>query len=623
MNPLLPVFLEEVRELIERGSDDLMALERQPAGGATLDSAFRAFHTLKGAAALFGFAPMTALLHAAEDVLGGAREGRVAVDQGLVDALLRCLDDVQSWLPSIEASETLPPDAAAQAARTQALLGPWRGEAGVAVHTAPLPEPGATTQDGAADDPLLAALLEAQAHLLRLDRPSVRASAARVAANACRGAGHTAAASRIETADPAGLADAVQAAMAATLPAPQAPEPAPAPAARVLRVAPERVERLVALAGEAVIARNALQHVLAGIGPGTDSADLAQAVKAPMAALERLVRDWHEAAMRLRMVPVAGIFTRFPRLVRDLARTLHRDVALHVSGEHLEADRDVLESLFEPLVHLVRNSLDHGIEDAATRRAAGKPATARLSLRAEAAAEALVIEVEDDGRGLDTAALRERAVARGLLGTDAAESLSEAAAAELIFLPGLSTAASVSAISGRGVGMDAVRSAVARAGGRVAVSSRRGEGLRVRLSLPMQVSVTRITTVFAGGTRFGVPLDRVSRILRVPQARVHALPAAGNDRRRAFALGEDILPLVRLADVLGLPPPPPAERLLVLVVEADSGMAGLEVDGLGDRADVILRPPTGLLAGTTGYLGTTLLGDGSVLLVLDVQALLP
>ena len=199
-----------------------------------------------------------------------------------------------------------------------------------------------------------------------------------------------------------------------------------------------------------MITKNALAHALGGIERDPAGAHLVQAVKAPMAALDRLVRDWHEAAVQLRMVPVGEVFMRFPRLVRDLARSLDRDVALRLSGETLEADRDVLESLFEPLVHLVRNSLDHGIESREARRAAGKPATAALILRARAEAEALVIEVEDDGRGLDNAALRSRAVSRGLLAEAEAAGLSEDESSELIFLPGLSTASGVSALSGRG-----------------------------------------------------------------------------------------------------------------------------------------------------------------------------
>jgi two-component system chemotaxis sensor kinase CheA len=391
----------------------------------------------------------------------------------------------------------------------------------------------------------------------------------------------------------------------------------------MLRIAPERVDQMIALAGEAVIARNALQHLVARAELEAAGAAFLQPLAAQAAVLDRLVRDWHDAALRLRLVPVAEIFARVPRLARDLARQLGREVRVHIEGETLEADRDGLAGLSEPLLHLVRNALDHGVEDPAARRAAGKPAAASLTLRARRAGEMLVIEVEDDGRGLDSAALRRRAVAGGAVTEAEAAALSDEQAASLVFLPGISTAAQISTVSGRGVGMDAVRSAVEGAGGRVSIASRPGLGTCVSLSLPMQVSMTRVMTVRAGGLQFGVPLDAVRSLVRVARGRIRALPS-GRDGGggQAFALGEQILPLVGVADVLGLPASDVADDVWVLVVDAEQGAAGLAVAGFGARADVILRPLTGVLAGTAWYLGAALLGDGGVLLVLDVQALL-
>lgn len=539
MNPLLPLFLEETQELIESAGQDLLALEQgQGSTPALLDGIFRHFHTLKGGAALFDFAPMTRLLHAAEDVLDAARQGAVQPGPALVDAMLRCLDDIRSWLPSIADAEALPASAEAEAQRTAALLLPLL--------------------DGGA--------------------PAMQSIAT-----------------------PA--------------------SPVRLPPARMLRVPPERVEHMIALAGEAVIARNGLQHLVAGAGREAAAPAFVETLAAQAAALDRLVRDWHDAALRLRLVPVADLFARVPRLVRDLARQLGREVQVHIEGETLEADRDVLETLSEPLMHLVRNALDHGAEDPSARRDAGKPATASLFLRARRAGETLVIEVEDDGRGLDTGALRRRAVAGGQVTEAEAAALSDEQAAALVFLPGLSTAASLTTVSGRGVGMDAVRSAAEAAGGRVSIASRPGLGTCVSLSLPMQVSITRVMIVQAGALRFGVPLDAVRRMVRVPRSRIRALPA-GLGGGGAFALGEQILPLVGLADVLGLPAPGVSDDAWVLVVDAEQGTAGLAVEGFGARADVILRPLTGVLAGTPWYLGAALLGDGGVLLVLDVQAVL-
>jgi two-component system chemotaxis sensor kinase CheA len=610
MNPLLPLFLEETQELIDLASQDLVALEQgkgTPAvlAPALLDSVFRHFHTLKGGAALFDFAPMTGLMHAAEDVLDAARRGTPIETRALVDVLLRCLDDVQSWLPEVAAAEALPEGAEAQAERSRMLL---RAVLERTADTAPVP-PAAETS--AQDGSLLRALLAEQSALVASGQAA--AAALRVAVNACRSVGLADAAGRIAAA--AGDASAFQAAIAAAL----EPEAAAAPV-RMLRVAPERVEHMIALAGEAVIARNALQHAIGEAEREVPGAASLQPLKAQAAALDRLVRDWHEAAVRLRMIPLADIFARVPRLVRDVARQLGREVQVRMEGETLEADRDVLENLFEPLLHLVRNAVDHGVEDPAARQAAGKPGTASLWLRARRAGETLVIAVEDDGRGLDLDALRARAVGRGLMTGDAAASLTDEAAAALVFLPGLSTAAQVSTLSGRGVGMDAVRSAVLAAGGQVSIASRWGLGTCVSLALPMQVSMTRIMVVEAAGAKLGVPLDAIRSMVRVPRDRIRALPGAAASA--AFALDDRVLPLVNLTVALGRAAARAGRDALVLVVDAEAGAAGLEVEKFGGRADVILRPLTGVLAGMPCYLGSALLGDGSVLLVLDVHALL-
>jgi len=608
MNPLLPLFLEETQELIDLAAGDLVALEQGKAVPACLDSVFRHFHTLKGGAALFDFAPMTGLMHAAEDVLDAARRGTAIDTRALVDVLLRCLDDVRSWLPEVAAAEALPQGAEAQAERSRMML---RALLERTAGTAPVRPPAET---GEQDGSLLRALLAEQSALVASGQAA--AAAVRVAVNACRSAGLAGAAGRIAAA--AGDASALQAAIAAAL----EPEAASAPV-RMLRVAPERVEHMIALAGEAVIARNALQYAIGEAEREAPGIVSLQPLKAQAAALDRLVRDWHEAAVRLRMIPLADIFARVPRLVRDVARQLGREVQVRMDGETLEADRDVLENLFEPLQHLVRNAIDHGVEDFSARQAAGKPATATLQLRARRAGETLVIDVEDDGRGLDLDALRARVVERGLMTRDAAASLTDEAAAALVFLPGLSTAAKVSTLSGRGVGMDAVRSAVEAAGGQVCIASRRGLGTCVSLALPMQVSMTRIMVVEAAGAKLGVPLDAIRSMARVPRDRIRALPGAATGAAgAAFALDDRVLPLVNLTVALGRAAARAGRDALVLVVDAEAGAAGLEVEKFGGRADVILRPLTGVLAGMPVYLGSALLGDGSVLLVLDVQALL-
>ncbi|WP_432546563.1 chemotaxis protein CheA [Kineococcus sp. SYSU DK004] len=386
-------------------------------------------------------------------------------------------------------------------------------------------------------------------------------------------------------------------------------------ASRVLKVEQGKVDQLLDLVGELVVAKNALPFV-AQEAEDAGSRALARRVMDEYAVISRVSEELQQAVMDVRMLPVSTAFARAPRLVRDLSRKLGKRVRLVQEGEETAADKDVIEMLTEPLVHLVRNSLDHGIETPDEREAAGKPAEATLTLRAAPDGDAVLVEIVDDGRGIDTDAVRRKAYERGLIDEAALETLSEEDAAALVFAPGFSTAEVISDVSGRGVGMDAVRSSIERLGGSVSTTNRRGEGLTVRLRLPLTMAVSRVLLITAGGQRFGVPLDDVVETVRVDRADVSHV--AG---RPVLALRDDVVPLVDLGALLGAGAGTGTGALNVLVVRTPTGPLGLVVDRFHQNTDVILKPLEGFLAGTPGYCGTALLGDGLVLLVLDVKEL--
>jgi two-component system chemotaxis sensor kinase CheA len=325
------------------------------------------------------------------------------------------------------------------------------------------------------------------------------------------------------------------------------------------------------------------------------------------------------AIMQVRLLPVSEVFDRFPRLVRDLARKLGKQIGLVVEGEDTAADKAIIEALGDPLLHIVRNAIDHGIELPEARREAGKDEHALIRLRAAQEGDQVVIEVSDDGAGIDPVRIRAAAVAKGALDAAQAAALTDQAAVNLIFHPGLSTAREVSDLSGRGVGMDVVRTTIDRLGGRVEVASRLGEGTQVRLSLPLSMAITRVMMVEAGGALFGIPMDVIAETVRLEPARIHLLK-----RAETFVLREAIVPLVRLAERLGMAQPPrvQGEAEAVLVVRLGDSTVGLVVDAFRDSMDVILKPLDGALAGLRLYTGTALLGDGRVLLVLNPKELL-
>jgi two-component system, chemotaxis family, sensor kinase CheA len=658
MDDLLQHFIIEARDLVQQATDDLLALERDPSDAARLDSAFRAVHTLKGSVGLFDFAPLNAALHAAEDLLGALKEQRSSIDTAAIDSLMECIARTEQWVAAIEQTEELPADAPAEGERLAGLLRSRLDSAPVQVSIPKSSSDAEWARALLAASPDAAALLETGDASLVAVRYTPRAD--------CFFAGD----------DPMALSRSVPDLVALRLssrePWPPVSEFDPfscnlvvellsgAPldevkavfrfvpdqvtfhemtgtaatvgnegsvdrasandgaGARMLRVDARRIDHLADLVGELVIAKNALAHLAAQIDEGMDKKELSQRVAASQATIARLVADMHRGIMDVRMLPLRDIFRRFPRAVRDIAGRLGKQIDFSMQGEGVEADKSVVEGLFEPLLHVIRNAVDHGAEPETERLKSGKSARARVTLRARRDGDMVIIEVEDDGRGIDPERIRQVARERGLAPDHRADALSDAEVRDLIFAPGFSTASQVTDLSGRGVGMDAVRTAVEKMGGRVGIDSALGHGTTIRLSLPLTVVMTKVMTVRAGGELYGIPMDGIVETAFVPSDRIVPVRDA-----RAFVLRDRTLPLIRLTDLLGqgsARTPGRGEKVLVIPVEGD--LVGLAVDGFAERMDVLMRPMGGILAGLPGVSGTTLLGDGSILMILDVPELI-
>lgn len=634
MNDFLQQFLVESRELADHAIEGLLALERAPEDAGLLDAVFRDLHTLKGGAGIVEFPAMERAAHAAEDALSSARAGKRVLTPAMVGACLACLDQVLQWLDVLEQTGELPAQGSeAQAQRAiarfgAAALAPTPGGGQDSSSAVQQPAPVSRSPSAAAREVLLAQLEVARqatvwGHL---------ASAAVTASNVLRAQGRNVEAdelarmvSRVER---EALAPALTQTLAALLAdenqtphLPVATEPASAHqqgalASRTLRVDAGRIDALVRLAGEFTVAKNALAH-LSRLASANENA-LAPVLKSQHATLDQLVGELQRTVLALRVLPLRIVFQRFPRLVREMSEALGKPAELKISGEETEADKAIIEMLFEPLLHLVRNALDHGVEDAALRQARGKPGTATIGIAASREGNQVVIEISDDGDGMDLQRIRHVAVERGVIAAEVLDRMAEPDVLDLVFAPGFSTAASVTAISGRGVGMDAVRTAVERMGGRVSIQSRAGQGTTVRCTLPYSVMMTKVMSVEAGGQMFGVPLDSVVETIRVPRSALGAIGAA-----RAIVVRDTTIPVLSLGQMLGAPVASRDADEATIVIAGFAGQhCGLDVDALGERLEIILKPLDGLLAGTPGISGTTLLGDGRVLLVLDVAELL-
>jgi two-component system, chemotaxis family, sensor kinase CheA len=733
MNEFVEQFLLESRELVAQATDDLMALEEKPGDRERLDGAFRAFHTLKGAAGIVEFAAMARTLHAAEDVLATLRSSQEPITATVLDECLTCLDLTSRWLDHMEASGDTPAAADVEAddmiARLVGSLDAGEGqERGIlparddwldrlrasagdlflAARTAVrfVPDSEAFFKG---DDPLLivaslpqlltvdlaltnqavsletlntfdcnleilaltkasvaevrtalrsfterteihqitplpnlteasdylaqaTSLLEAQLVLLREDGLEGSlgrlAAAGRTAANALFYLGRSGPAAHLEMAMATALAqrkvDPLIAAIERALEHDTKPEyatnvpPVQIVAPRALRVDMDRIDALVKLTGELLVVKNAIGHAAKRIQGNEDPATVASTLRDQHALLDRLTTELQAAVLRIRVLPLRTVFRRFPRLVREIAGGVGKTVRLITEGENTEADATIVDALFEPLLHVMRNAVDHGIESPQQRAFMGKPAMGTLVLRGLREAENVRIEVEDDGGGIDVDRVREVAGVRGVATEQALAAMTDEQVIDLIFAAGFSTAATVTDLSGRGVGMDSVRSAVERLGGTVTLQSRPRLGTMVSLILPFSLMMTRLMTVEVAGQVFGLPLENVVETTIV--ARDLIVPIGSG---RAFLLRGRAIPLIDLADTLRIARDVPDQNVAkVVIVSAAGQIGGVEVDRLGERLDVMLKPMEGLLGGIRGVAGTTLLGDGRVLVVLDVQEML-
>lgn len=630
---LMTQFLIEAREAIASVEPNLALLLRRPDDVPAFESCFRAVHTLKGSTGLFDLVPMGLILHAAEDLLTHLRTGRAGTAEDFA-AIISAIDHVDRWLDVLEQTGALPQDASrigtAESQRLRHLAvtsaagapapqaKPWpmppefAGHVGLVLRYTPRSDcyffgddpiailsavPGLETVKISARDPW-GALADYDPYVCNLILEAATSAPRSEVEAAIRFV-----ADQVEIAELAGGA------------AP--PSAARDGARRTLRIDASRIDRLADIADDLVIAKNGFADLARLADQTRDAGALSQALRMRQAELERLVLDLHTAVGQVRLLPLESLFARFPRLVRDVARSLGKTVALEIDGGQIEVDKAVVDGLFEPLLHVMRNAVGHGVEDGAARRQAGKPAVARIRLAARTEADQVVIEVRDDGAGIDPARIRALAVARDLIAQEAADVLDDRAAIDLVFIPGFSSAVEVDAVSGRGVGMDVVREAALRLGGKVGIESRTGAGTVVRFVLPITRMLTKVMIVTCHGERYGLALEHVAETVRVSAERIVAVRSG-----KAFRLRDDVIPLIELAALVGQggSPPRPVER--VVVVRMGGEQVGLVVDGIAGHMNAAVRPMSGLLAGAPGMRGTALLPDGAVLMILDVSELI-
>lgn len=555
MEDLLAEFLAETSEALADLDTALVALERQGGDKETLAQIFRTVHSVKGAAGFLGLHRLGAVAHAAENLLGLYRDGAATVCPAGVTAVLGAVDAIRTILSGLAENGTEPAgdDTALVAALDAAATGS---------ETPPAPLP-------AAEAP-----------------PAISAAVTPVVAPV-----------------------AAPAVDAAVPPAEAVAAPATAMPNQSIRVSLGVLDELMTLASELVLVRNQLLQIARG--------EEASPFAAPLSRLSRITSDMQEGVMKTRMQPVSAAWGPLPRIVRDLGAELGKRIDLSMSGGDTELDRQVLELIRDPLTHIVRNSCDHGLESPEMRRAAGKPETGRIALSARQEGGRIVIEISDDGKGLDLLRVRARALQRGLATEAELAAMRDEDVARFVFHAGFSTAEAITAVSGRGVGMDVVRSNIERIGGTVDLQTASGRGTTLTIRIPLTLAIVSALVVQAAGERFAVPQATVVELVGLGggSAAVEWLDAAPVLRLRG-----QLLPLVALGPLLGLEAAQEGGSTVggfVAVLQGDVGRYGLLVDTVFDTEEIVVKPVAPILRDLASFSGNTILGDGSVIMILD------
>ncbi|HEU6435946.1 MAG TPA: Hpt domain-containing protein [Nitratidesulfovibrio sp.] len=394
----------------------------------------------------------------------------------------------------------------------------------------------------------------------------------------------------------------------------QAQQAGTAKASSTIRVDHEKLDHLMNLIGELIINRNRYTMLARRLEDDTNVviAEVAQDLSETTYAMARISDDLQDTIMKVRMVPVSSVFSRFPRLVRDLSRKSGKEVDLILEGEETELDKSVVEVIGDPLVHLIRNAVDHGVESEDERVAKGKKAKGKVVLRAYHKGNSVAIEIEDDGKGIDPEKMREVAVRKGIITPDEAKAMDDREAMELIFAPGFSSAEKITDISGRGVGMDVVRTNIKNLKGSVSIHSEIGKGTRFTLSLPLTLAIIDALMVNVAGEMYAIPLDAVSETTKIEARRLTDVKG-----RKAVTLRGEVLGIASLSELLGLPKGDKQEVLSVVVIHDNDRRLGLVVDRLLERQEIVIKPLGAYLGDLKGISGATIMGDGSVILILD------
>ena len=681
-NQYMDMFLDESHEHLQSLNEGLLRLEENMEEIDAVNDIFRNAHTLKGMSATMGFAKIAELTHEMEDVLDLVRKSQLKLNEDIMDTLFKCLDSLEQMVDSVgngEAEDVVdvsdlvaklssiskgtPAPAAAPAAAAPAGAAAPTGaadgtdlelddidldvmkkakeagmnlfhvkvtlmetcvltaarsvmvmhaldEVGDVIKSIPPAEDLEQEKFERSFDVLIATSSDAEAVQNAVDTVSEIEDIAvnaidpdKVGKEAAPAPAAAPAAPAVSTAKPAAPAAKKESAKPAAAPAKKQHQ------SQSVRVDIEKLDTLMNLMGELVINKVRLEQ----IGQTHRMSDLMETLE----QMDRVTGDLQNIVMKVRMVPVSAVFNRFPRMVRDVSKELGKDINLTIEGEETELDRTVIDEIGDPIMHLLRNSLDHGVESPDKREAKGKSRVGEVGLIARHEGNNVVIMITDDGAGIDADKIRRKAVEKGMISQDEADRLDDADAVRLIFLPGFSTAEQITDISGRGVGMDVVRSKIEALSGHVDVETHIDEGSVFKIKLPLTLAIIQAMLVQVQEEMYAIPLGSIDSTINIEPTDIQTV-----QNKEVIVLRGEIIPIIRMEEALQVPHTKDSDELFVVVVHAGEAKAGIVVDNLIGQQEIVIKTLGNLFAGLKLFGGATVLGDGTVALILDVATMI-
>jgi len=634
---ILQDFLVESFELVEKLDEDLVELENNPEDLELLNGIFRVAHTVKGASSFLNFDVLTHLTHHMEDVLNKARHGELILTPDIMDVVLESIDLMKELLNIIrDTSADAGVDVAACVSRLDKISG---GTGEVDTPTAQVAQEVEVVEEvspEASDDEELdlenmdddAVEAEIQRLLNQRQEEDKAKRAAKIAAGESvpemppspdedtpkEEAPKEKLKEVVKTPPPAPVKTVKKEAPKAAAPANRTP----ATVEQTIRVDVKRLDHLMNLIGELVLAKNRLIKINDDVEERYEGEEFLEELNQVVSIVSIVTTDLQIAVMKTRMLPVGKVFNKFPRMIRDLSRELHKEIDLEISGEDTELDKSIVEEIGDPLVHIIRNSCDHGIETPEIRTANGKPSKGTIDLKAYNEGNQIVIQIDDDGKGLDANMLKAKSLENGIITEKESDSMGEKEAFSLIFKPGFSTAAAVTSVSGRGVGMDVVKTNIEKLNGMIDIESTLGSGTSIKLKIPLTLAIIQALLVGVQEEYYAIPLASVLETVRISKDEIYSV-----EGRSVMRLREEVLSLVHIGDIFEV------ERILdasehayVVVLGLGTSKLGLIVDTLVGQEEIVIKSLGDYLKGIEGIAGATIRGDGGVTLIVDVVALM-